>query len=165
MKVNGKYYIYKANGKRFKPKKTKVVTIKGKRYRAKKNGRAAPGWNKNHKYLFGKNGEMYTWTIYHKGKFFVFGEKGKRKGRYNKTRTKKLRKVAVHTGSMTALYKIMGKPLKTSYTDSCYGKVDPATGKYPEWKDGKLTYAHVFIHTVKSPSGTELFMYAESRQK
>lgn len=163
VKINGKYYIYKANGKLCKPKKTKVVTIKGKRYRVKRNGRAAPGWSRNRKYLFGETGEMYTGTVYHKEKLFAFGEKGKSKGRYNKARTKKLRKAAVYAGPMIPLYDLMGSPLKTSYTDSCYGEADPATGEYPKWKDGKLTYAHVFIHTVKAPSGTELFMYAESR--
>ena len=106
---------------------------------------------------------MYTGTVYHKEKLFAFGENGKSKGRYNKARTKKLRKAAVYAGSMIPLYDLMGSPLKTSYTDSCYGEADPATGEYPKWKDGKLTYAHVFIHTVKAPSGTELFMYAESR--
>lgn len=148
LKISGKYYIFNAKGQLVTTSKKKIVTVKGVKYQVKAKGLAAKGWSKDKKYYFGKEGKMFTGIRVIGEKFYSFGKNGK----YDKAKTKKLRKVSVYEKSnMKDLYKLIGKPKKSEYNSGCYGP----------GKDGTLTYKNFIVYTYKDLNGKEIFMGVE----
>lgn len=99
------------------------------------------------KYYFKKDGEAATGIIVIDEKFYCFGKNGK----YNKQKTKKIRKAARYKKPFANLKKFIGKPDKVKYYASCYGN----------GKDGILSYGNFTIFTFKPVKGAEIFMGAE----
>lgn len=153
LKISGKYYIFNEKGQLVIPSKkakTKVVTVKGVKYQAKAKGLAAKGWSKDKKYYFSKTGRMLTGIRVMNEKFYSFGKNGK----YDKDKTKKLRKASAYEKDMTDLYRLIGKPKKSQYSPGCYR---------PNWdtgqgKDGVLTYKNFIVYTYKGSTGKEICM-------
>lgn len=149
-KIGGKYYIFNEKGQLVVPTKkakTKIVAVKGVKYQAKAKGLAAKGWSKDKTYYFSANGRMLTGIQVIGEKFYSFGKNGK----YDKDKTKKLRKASVYEKDMADLYRLIGKPKKSAYYDGCYGP----------GKDGILTYKNFTVYTHKAPDGKEIYMGAE----
>lgn len=153
LKISGKYYIFNEKGQLVIPSKkakTKVVTVKGVKYQAKAKGLAAKGWSTNKKYCFSKNGRMLTGIHVMNEKFYSFGKNGK----YDKDKTKKLRKASAYEKDMADLYRLIGKPKKSEYYSGCYRPDwDPGQGK-----DGVLTYKNFIVYTYKGSTGKEVCM-------
>lgn len=108
---------------------------------------AASGWSKDKKHYFDNNGEMVTGIVLIEGKFYSF----KNNGQYDKSTTKKVQKAAAYEKPFSKLKKYIGKPNKSKYLASCYGK----------GKDGILTYDNFEVYTFRPDKGKEIFMGAE----
>lgn len=184
-KIRGSWYIFNAKGQLFQPGKTKTVKVKGIRYRVKKSGKAAPGWDSARTYCFGKNGRILcsSWSSDGKyylgkngrkytgihviagtsgsaqkeGKFYIFGANGKLK----QEKTRQIQLVSRYEDEMTALYRWIGSPLRADYASgSCYKAPNGDTGG----RDGVLTYSNFTIYTYRTSDGSaEYFLGAESR--
>ena len=151
-KVKGTYYVFDQEGKLQQPSGTKIVKVeaengKVKKYYVNKDGKAVSGWSMDKNYYFDETGEMVTGIVVIKEKFYCFNAGGK----YNKTKTQKIRKAAGYEKPLAALLKYIGKPKKSEYYTSCYGN----------GKDGILTYDGYNVYTFKPVSGEEIFMGAE----
>lgn len=154
-KVDGKYYIFKEDGKLFTPSKTGMKKINGVVYQAKKNGTAAKGWSSDKKYYFDKTGTAVTGIVVVKEKFYSFQKSGK----IDSSKSKKLQKAAVYEKNFSELKKLIGKPVSAKYySGSCYSGPD---GKTPGGQDGILKYKGFTVHTYKAPKGQEFFMAVE----
>lgn len=154
-KVDGKYYIFKEDGKLFTPSKTGMKKIGGVVYQAKKDGTAAKGWNSGKTYYFDKTGTAVTGIYVIKDKFYSFQKTGK----LDSAKTKKLQKAAVYEKNFSDLKKMIGEPVSSQYfSGGCY---NGPYGKYPGGKDGILTYNGFTVHTYRAPKGTEFFMAVE----
>ena len=166
-------------------RKTKTVKVKGIRYRVKKSGKAAPGWDSARTYCFGKNGRILcsSWSpdgkyylgkngrkytgihviagisgsAQKEGKFYIFGANGKLK----QEKTRQIQLVSRYEDEMTALYRWIGSPLRADYASgSCYKAPNGDTGG----RDGVLTYSNFTIYTYRTSDGSaEYFLGAESR--
>lgn len=99
------------------------------------------------KYYFDKNGEMASGILVIDKKFYCFRANGK----YNAAKTTKIRKAAKYEKPFDKVKKLIGKPNKTKYYDSCYGN----------GKDGVLSYDNFTVYTFKPAQGKEIFMSAE----
>ena len=141
-KVSDADYIFSEKGVLYKSAKKKIVTVKGKKYLVKKNGKACVG------------------TVIIDGKFYISGKTGK----YLSDKSKKLRKAAKANKPMTPVYQLIGKPKKSQYENGCYSMKDPKTGKYISGKDGILTYQNIYVYTMKAADGREFFIGAESKE-
>lgn len=108
---------------------------------------SASGWSDDKKYYYDKNGEMVTGIAVIEGKFYCF----KSDGKYDKSKTKKIQKAATYEKPFSKLKKYIGKPNKSKYLASCYGK----------GKDGILTYDNFEVYTFRPDKGKEIFMGAE----
>lgn len=184
-KIRGSWYIFNAKGQLLEPGKTKTVKVKGIRYRVKKSGKAAPGWDSARTYCFGKNGRILcsSWSpdgkyylgkngrkytgihviagisgsAQKEGKFYIFGANGKLK----QEKTRQIQLVSRYEDEMTALYRWIGSPLRADYASgSCYKAPNGDTGG----RDGVLTYSNFTIYTYRTSDGSaEYFLGAESR--
>lgn len=165
-KIGKKYYIFNAKGQlaTTSSNKKKIITVNGIKYQVKGKGFAAQGWSKDKIYYFGANGKMLTGIrVFIKKNpdgsdgdevFYCFG----RNGKYDKAKTKQLRKAAVYEKDMTDLYRLIGKPRKSVYTGgSCFAVEGLKTGG----KDGELTYKNFTVYTYKDPDGKEVYVGAE----
>lgn len=146
-KIGSKYYIFNKKGQLLEPKKKSVVTVGKAKYHVTPKGTAAKGWSADKKYYSDNTGKCLTGIRVLKEKFYAFGSSGK----YNKTKTTKLRKAAKYEKNISTLKKLIGKPKKTKYYSSCYG----------DGKDGVWTYSNFKVYTFKPRSGKEIFMGAE----
>lgn len=151
-KIDGDWYVFDQEGRLVQPSDKKVVKVKTedgevKRYYVDTDGKAQNGWSGDKVYYFDKDGEMAAGVIVLKEKFYCFQANGK----YNKEKTKKIRKTAKYEKPFSNLQKYIGKPKKAKYYASCYGK----------GKDGILTYDGFKVYTFKPDSGAEIFMGAE----
>lgn len=150
-KIKGKYYVFNNQGQLIQPETKKIasVEIDGaiKKYYVSTEGTAVSGWTADRTYYCYESGVAATGIIVIDGKFYCFGESGK----YNKQKTKKIRKAAKYKKPFANLKKIIGKPDKAKYYSSCYGN----------GKDGILTYDNFIIFTFKPAKGKEIFMGAE----
>lgn len=135
-KINGTYYVFSKSGVLYQPSGKKIVTIGSDKYLVSSKGKAMKGWYRNKTYYFDKTGKMVKgWnsskTFYFNkttgkkltgahvinDKFYVFGSNGK----YNKTKTAKLRKAAKYQKSFSGIQKILGAPKKIKYYgSSCF---------------------------------------------
>lgn len=135
-KINGVYYVFSSDGVLYQPASKKVVTIGSDKYLVSTKGKAVSGWYKSKTYYFDKTGKMVRgWnsskTYYFNkktgkkltgarvigDKFYVFASSGK----YNKTKTAKLRKAAGYQKSFSGVQKILGAPKKIKYYgSSCF---------------------------------------------
>lgn len=150
-KIDGSYYVFDEEGRLFQPSETKIVKVETedgvRKYYVDTEGKAVSGWSDDKKYYFDKTGEAVTGITVIKEKFYCFYASGK----YNSTKTQKIRKVAKYEKPFSNLQKYIGKPKKAKYYASCYGK----------GKDGILTYDRFTVYTFKPDSGAEIFMGAE----
>lgn len=119
----------------------------GKTYGVDEDGNTVSGWSEDKKYYFYKDGRMAAGIVVIKEKFYCF----RSDGIYNEAKTKKLQKAAKYEASFQPLKKLIGKPKKSEYYASCYGK----------GKDGILTYKGFTVYTFKPDKGDEIFMGAE----
>lgn len=147
-KIGGKYYIFNKEGQLFQPAKKSVVTVGKTKYQVNPQGTAAKGWSQDKNYYSDSTGTCITGIQVLKEKFYAFGSSGK----YDKTKTTKLRKAAKYEKNISALKKLIGKPKKTKYYSSCYG----------DGKDGVWTYKNFTVYTFKARNGKEIFMGAEA---
>ncbi len=151
-KINGDYYIFDEEGRLILPSETKIVKLDTQdgqtlKYCVDEQGMAYSGWSEDKKYYFDETGAMVTGITVIKEKFYVFHASGK----YNKTKTQKIRKAAKYEQPLSGLQKYIGKPQKAKYYASCYGK----------GKDGILKYETFTVYTFKPDQGVEIFMGAE----
>lgn len=169
-KENGKYYYY-VNGKK--------VTNTWKTVKTEKNGQTV-----SYRYYFGKDGAAYAGkteygvkepsirkiqdvlygfdvygrmikgTCFAKSRFYVFNSKT---GKYDETKTIKLRKASAYEKDSTDLRKLLlayaGKPKKEVKTDSCYG----------DGKDITAYYDRFMVGYFKASSGKEIVLGISAR--
>ena len=95
-------------------------------------------WSKKTKHLYYNNDKIVKGVAFYKDKFYAFTKK---KGTYKKGMTKKLRRAYKPSGDASKLIKLLGKPKKTTFQDSCYGD-----GNY---KDGIREYKLFILTTLK----------------
>lgn len=122
-------------------------TRDGETYGMDEDGNTVSGWSEDKAYYFFKDGRMAAGTVVLKEKFYSF----RSDGTYDEVMTKKLRKAAKYETSFKPLKKLIGKPKKSEYYSSCYGK----------GKDGILTYKGFTVYTFKPDKGEEIFMGVE----
>ena len=146
-KIKKKYYVFRSNGKLVRPKKTATVRVKSRVYRVKKNGCAAPGWQKK-TYYYAKNGERCTGIHLIDGKLYAFGSGGKK----NASKTKALQDASVFYEDAGPLFELLGKPKNQSYGTTCLDG-DLLRGKTPGGQDGIFAYKHIVIATYLEPDG------------
>lgn len=150
--IDGICYIFDQEGRLLQPSGKKMVKIETedgtiRRFYVDADGKAVNGWSEDKKYYFDKTGEMVTGIVVIKEKFYCFQSGGK----YNKTKTQKIRKTAKYEKPFSNLKKYIGSPKKARYYASCYGK----------GKDGILTYENFTVYTFRPDNGIEIFMGAE----
>lgn len=153
-KIKGVYYIFDKNGVLYHPKAKKVVTINKVKYQVYPSGKAAPGWNRQKTYYFGKNGRALTGVQMINEKFFRFNPSGS----YNKFKTQKIRKAAREGKNMKTLASLIGNPKKKKYYSySCY---IPGAGVDAVW-----TYKTFKIYTFRyRKNKKEIFLSAEENE-
>ncbi len=147
-KIKGRYYVFDSKGRLMCPDIRQIVSVKAggetKKYQVDPDGTAASGWAEDKTYYFYETGEAATGYAVVKDKFFYFNANG----RYAAAKTKKVRKAAKYEKPFAELQKLIGKPEKSRYAPSCYGK----------GKDGMLKYSRFIVYTFKPDRGTEIFM-------
>lgn len=168
-KEKGKYYYY-VRGRKVK-NTWKSVKIKNKKTHKKvtyrfyfgKNGAAYKGgskWGESYltiktikgkKYGFDKYSHMVKGDYVSKGKFWCFNSKT---GKYDAKRTQKLRSVSKEHSSATALFALIGSPLKRTAVDGCYG----------DGQEYQLDYANYRVGTfVSRATGQETVIEVVSK--
>ena len=151
-KIDGDYYVFDKEGRLLLPSGKKVLRVETQdgslqTYYVDPKGKALSGWSADKKYYFDETGEMATGITVIKEKFYCFYASGK----WNQTKTQKIRKAAKYEQPFSNLKKYIGNPKKSKYFDSCYGA----------GKDGILTYDGFQVFTFRPDSGAEIFMGAE----
>ena len=151
-RIDGDYYVFSQEGWLVQPSSRKIVRVESadgtiKKYYTDTDGKALSGWSDDKNFYFDKTGEMATGITVLNGRFFYFNAGG----RYNTEKTAKIRKAAKYEAPFANLKKYIGKPVRTQYQSSCYGK----------GKDGILSYNGYTVYTFKPDSGAEIFMGAE----
>ena len=132
----------KASGKKNKNSRKTKKAVKKKLVR----------WDKSKKKLYFNTGEKVRGVAFYKGKFYAFTDKTN----YRKKFTKNLRRNMKFTKDCSKLLKLLGKPKKSVYRDSCY---DPDGNG----KDGLLTYKLFRLTTYRDADGKEILLDVESR--
>ena len=187
VKISGAWYIFGTDGKLQTPKKTTVIKIGKKYYRAARTGKAAPGWDAKKVYYYGKNGARVVngWTSDRK---YYLGADGKKltgiravqetgtdefglefqvtklyafgsSGKKNAALTKKLQAAAVYEKDFSTLKKLIGEPISSEFSRGCYdGPLVGSEQPYAGGTDGKLVYKHFIVNIYKAPTGEEFFM-------
>lgn len=150
-KIEGKYYVFNSQGQLLQPESKEIASIEIdgeiEKYYVNSDGTAASGWTKDRKYYCYENGSVAKGIIVIGEKFYCFSQVGK----YNRPKTKKVRKAARYEKPFANLKKFLGKPNKIKYYKSCYGN----------GKDGVLSYDNFVVYTFKPAKGKEIFMGVE----
>jgi hypothetical protein len=159
VRIDGKYYdpeaqfagwcrgIYGSSSYYIRHKIVKVVQYSKLESSSEKSSKVAQGWTKDKKSYYLKNGKKATGYWYIQRKLYYFSKKGV----YDAKKTKQLRKAATYEKDITELRKLLGKPKKKKYVDSCYGP----------GKDGIWTYDNFKVYTYKDLEGKEIFLGVE----
>lgn len=95
-------------------------------------------WSKKTKHLYYNNDKIVKGVAFYKDKFYAFTKK---KGTYKRDLTRKLRKAYKPSGDAAKLIKLLGKPKKTTFQDSCYGNGG--------FKDGIREYKLFILNTLR----------------
>ena len=122
-------------------KKRKLHQIK---VREIKKRRAQPTtdivrWSKKTKHLYYNNDKIVKGIAFYKDRFYAFTKK---KGTYKRDMTRKLRRAYKPSGDAAKLIRLLGKPKRTTFQDSCYGN-----GNY---KDGIREYKLFILNTLRN---------------
>lgn len=96
-------------------------------------------WSSRTKHLYFNNDKIVKGIAFYKDRFYAFT---KVKGRYKKGMTRKLRRAYKPSGNAAKLIRLLGKPKRTVFQDSCYGE-----GQY---KDGIREYKLFILNTLKN---------------
>lgn len=162
IKVSGKYYYYAGKTKAVNTFKKAKVVVSGKTY--------------TYTYYFGSNGAAYTGkknaffgTIEPllkkiNGSYYAFNEKARMvtgvwvidgklysfdsNGKYNSTKSSKLRKACVYDKDAAPLLALLGKEKKRVVLDSCMGIGE----------DVDIYYDHFRVSVFKDQKGKEVFL-------
>ena len=89
--------------------------------------------------MYYNNDKIVKGIAFYKDKFYAFTKK---KGTYKRDLTRKLRRAYKPSGDASKLIKLLGKPKKASFQDSCYGN-----GNY---KDGIREYKLFILNTLRN---------------
>lgn len=157
-KIKGTWYVFGKTGRLMTGKKTRVVKIAGQKFRVTKAGKAKSGWDTSRTHRFAKDGHMYTGTVVINEKFFVFSAQGT----YIKQKTLQLGDAAIMDADAAPLLALLGKPVKASYSPSCYVMFDE-NGNELFGKDGRIFYDCFTVYTFKADNGIEYYRGAEER--
>ena len=157
---NARYGVYELTpaakikipyGKASHNKRGKMIPSKTAPYKiAKVKKLKIVKWSAKEKKLYYNNGDTVKKTVVWKGKFYAFTKKGV----YREAFTKSLRKAAKEGTDIAELTKLIGDPVKKSYTGSCYGGST-------DGKDGIWKYKGFTVQTFKPAEGTEIFVSVE----
>lgn len=129
------------NGKKIPDKTPKIVSKKNTKKEIER-------WDKKKKQLFYSDGSRVKGIVYWKNKFYAFNSKGVYRSKY----TAKIRKAAKKGKEISALKKLLKKPISKEYEPSCGEEIG---------LDGIWQYKQFSLQTFKyEDSGKEIYVGA-----
>jgi hypothetical protein len=142
------YQPNKADGYAIKVKDKVKKLKKMKAVKTKKPTRIVK-WDAKKKKLYYDNGMAVMGIAAYNNTFYAFDGQGK----YDAVLTGLLRNAATSSKPITALKRLIGEPLSSSYHSSCFGTGD----------DGLLVYKGFIVSTFKNASdGSETYVAVKS---
>jgi glucan-binding YG repeat protein len=147
----GTWCVFGAKAHLLSGKKTRVVSVRGVKYRVAKSGAASAGWSADHTMLYLKTGELATGVRLIGDKLYAFSSAGV----YNGDLTEELRAAAVEEQDASGLLELLGKPSKTI---SGIANCSNIPGEAIVYR-----YAHIEVSVVKSSDGVRYLLSVSKR--
>lgn len=150
-KVGGSWYVFDGKGRLLRGTSTRVVRLRGVKYRVAGSGKAKPGWARGGTRLYLKTGALATGTRVIGGELWAFGGGG----RYRPARTRELRAAAVRDTDPARLLELLGDPKRTvSSQRSCYHSANVESGG----SDITYYFDHVLVSVYVEPGSGKQYL-------